>query len=136
MGKYDLNEQADADSQDVSKINAAGLINLRIQDAWNSCRLHYVRGDFNALRDELMGLWAEFFADAKPEQVKRIKDLDIEIAKAINGMSSRSKNKKSWLLNSGRYKRYIYRKWLFLKTLEKSQGVGKAYYDPGQDDWE
>lgn len=141
MGYYkkqgvDLNEVAAGEEQDISKINSAGLINLRVQNSWGSCVRYYNNGQFDDLRDELNALWPEFYADATKPQRQEHGKIDKNISQALRDRAKNIKRKKAWLFYNFRYKHAVYRKWLFLKTLEKAQGLGKAYIDPDADDWE
>jgi len=131
-GYHDLNQE----ETDVSKINAAGLINLRVQESWGACRRYYNDGDYNSLRDELAALWPEFYADATSQQVREFNNLNKAIALSLKERWNNRKNKKQWLYFNIKYKAAVYQTWLFLKTLEKAQGVGKAYIDADRDDWE
>jgi hypothetical protein len=134
--KYGGDINLQAEDQDVSKINAGGLINLRVQDSWNVCHRYYKDGDYEGLRDELTALWTEFYADATLDQKKKLIKIDKRISKCLWERNRSMTDKKRWMHFNIRYKHAVYTKWLFLKTLEKSQGIGRAYRDPGQDDWE
>lgn len=130
----DLNQQPE--ETDVSKINAAGLINLRVQESWGACRRNYNNGEYDELRDELSALWPEFYADATKEQKEELKEIDKAIATATKNRNASVGKRKQWLYFNIKYKHAVYQKWLFLKLLEKGQGVGKAYIDKDADDWD
>ena len=120
---------------DVSRINAAGIICIRVQNCWTKCGRLFDAGNFDGLRDALNILWTEFYADATKEQRKTIIDLDNKILKSVILRARHKKNGK-YLFYNELYKKCVYDKWLFLKTLEKAQGIGKAYVDKDEDDWD
>ena len=119
---------------DVSRINAAGIICIRVQNYWRKCGQLFENGDFNGLRDAMNILWTEFYADATPNQKETVANLDIRIRQTII-LRSRAKKAKFVLYNE-LYKKLIYGKWLFMKTLEKAQGIGRSYVDKFEDDWD
>ena len=121
---------------DVSKFNAAQLINIRIQGSWNTCRSLWKQGRFDELRDELNSLWTEFYADAMKDQVETIQTLDKEIVESLNQRNKNIRSPARWSHFNTNYKKAIFTKWLFLKQVEKKQGVGKAYVDKEADDWD
>ena len=93
-------------------------------------------GNYNELKDELMSLWTEYYADATPGQVKELKTINQNISKAIHFKNKNIRDRRKWIYFDNKFKNAIYGKWLFLKTMEKAQGSGKAYVDAGADDWE
>lgn len=119
---------------DVSRINAAGIICIRIQNYWTKCGRLFENGDFNGLRDAMNILWTEFYADATKAQKQTMADIDTKIRQAIILRSQSVKGK--FVVYNELYKKSIYDKWLFMKTLEKGQGVGRSYIDKDEDDWD
>jgi hypothetical protein len=124
------------ESSDLSKINAAGIITIRLQKSWDSCRRSFTSGMFDALRDELMFLWTEFYADATPDQIKKVGEIKERIENNIKLKNVSRKSIKYWKYYSWCYKMAVYDLWLFMKTLEKGQGIGRAYIDKDADDWD
>jgi len=125
---------------DVSRINAAQLVNMRLQNYWRDCGHLWKRARFNEAYDILSLLWTEFYADATEDERKEVerldKEVDLFINKRNNVVKQNGKNKKMWLYYHRLYLQSIFNKWLFLKTLEKKQGVGRAYIDKDEDDFE
>jgi len=130
------NPQTDAEGGDTSRINAAAIINFRTQNMWNRCVELYIDAKFDEARDLIDMLWAEFYADASPEQVKKIGEMDTIITNNLKNMNASRGKQRHWLYYHRAYARSIYNKLLFLKTVEKTQGSGKAYVDKDADDWD
>jgi len=120
---------------DISRINAAGIICIRVQNYWTKCGRLFDDGNFDGLRDSLNVLWTEFYADATQKQKDFVVAIDRKIKNAMALRSQSGKNGKFAHYDST-YKQLIYEKWLFMKTLEKAQGIGKAYIDKDEDDWD
>jgi len=124
-----------ADDPGVSKYNSAQLINQRMHNLWLECLREWKCGDLNKLNDLLDVVYTELYSDAKKEQREQIRKLDANISQMQSTLRSR-KNLKDYFSIKSRYALEIKRKWLFLKTLEKSQGIGKAYRDEFEDDFD
>jgi len=129
-------EQVVAGAIDVSRFNGSQLINIRVQNYWASCGTAFKNGDFETLRDVLNVLWTEFYADAKKEHKEFIIGVDKKMSDAIVMQRKSGKDARKFSYFNNIYHKAIYDKWLFLKTLEKFQGSGKAYIDKDEDDWD
>ena len=121
------------DDPGVSKYNSAQLINQRMHELWIECKRNWRNGHMKELNGVLDVVYTELYADATPEQRKQIGEYDINISNYEIEMNKCRKNfeRKSW---ESKYVFEIKQKWLFLKFLEKKQGIGKAYQDESEDD--
>ena len=137
MGKYNWNAQStqEAVGGDISKINAAQLVNMRIQNSWLACRRMWNDGKFKDLNNELNFLWTEFYADASKQELEKMDNLNKEISKYTTAMLN-EKDKRKLMRHNQFLNHTVMQKWLFLKTCEKKQGVGRAYVDKDEDDFE
>ena len=118
----------------VSKFNSAQLTNQRLHNHFMAAATRWNGGRFDELNNVLDLIWVELFADADEKQRKFIEKVDDKIMEYHNKMMV-SKKRKEFLTNNNLYAREIYKKFLFLKTVEKVQGMGKAYRDELEDDF-
>ncbi|HUS50118.1 MAG TPA: hypothetical protein VMZ91_08125, partial [Candidatus Paceibacterota bacterium] len=119
----------------VSKYNSAQLINQRMHNLWLECLREWKQGNLEKLNDLLDVVYTELYSDAKKEQRIQIRKLDTNISQMQSTLKS-CRNPKEYLKLKARYALEIKHKWLFLKTLEKGQGIGKAYRDEFEDDFD
>jgi hypothetical protein len=143
MGK-DLNEQPDEDSESygtLSKINSAALINLTITNLWNDFFRHFREGKYLSSNNDLDCLWMILGGE------KGIKDSDtekeylkIETSLCKSGtlqdsVSIKGFNKveQTQLDKFSKQKGLLKDKGLFLRRIQNSQGMGKAYNDASSD---
>lgn len=120
----------------VSKYNSAQLINERMHELWLECKRNYKNGHYKELNGVLDVVYTELYADTTPDQKEQIKTFDLNIAKYENELNKRHKTFSEKKLWESRYVIEIKQKWLFLKFLEKKQGIGKAYRDEFEDDFD
>jgi len=119
----------------VSKFNSSQLISFRLNNSFISCRRHWNNGNYEELNNELVVIWTELYADASKDQRKKYNEIEEAIGKYFKLMNE-SKSKSEHYRNRLLYINEIKWKWLFLKVVEKSQGLGKAYRDEFEDDFE
>lgn len=134
--KGDFNLQQDPEKVDSSKINTGGLINLRLHDVYQKIYRYWENGRIDDLNFLLDIVWSEFYADATPEQRGTIEKHDENIVNFKNEKIRSGKDRIGLLRAHGKYVNEIKKKWLFLKTIEKKQGLGKAYVDEFEDDFD
>ena len=125
----------DANSPAISKLNTGYFTCERLHQIWLACARNWRDGYFDKLNDCLDLVWVELYADAKPDEVKMIEDFDKQIAE-LNSMARNTRNYKQVLDAKVKYALAIKFKYLYLKKVEKSQGMGKAYRDESEDDFE
>lgn len=126
----------------ISKINAAGLINLILSGLWTDAYRHSRMGDFSKWNADLNCLWIEFAGDVKPgsEDEKEFESINARLA-AIGSLSTPTITGFKQLSTSDLIKRakqyqILLEKSVFLKRMQNKQGKGTAYYDEAEDDWE
>jgi hypothetical protein len=120
----------------TSRINTGGLINLRLHEIHRKVYLNWENGRFLDVNTMLDIIWSELYADASPEHKEEIKKLDDEILEYSNQKIRFKKDRPEVLKAHAKMVGKIREKWLFLKTVEKKQGLGKAYVDEFEDDFD
>ena len=123
----------------VSKINAAGLINLILADLWRDSYKHSRNGEFSKWNADLNCLWMELAGDVKKDsdEEKEFAQLDQDLAKIgtltkkkLDGFKEAQDGE---LVKSARQYQLLMKKALFLKRLQNAQGKGTAYRDDADD---
>lgn len=123
-----------------SKINAAGIINDRVQALWSRANTASIQGNFLMWNAFLDSLWQEFAADAQQNkkdedsdettfdkiQKKLVKSNFFSINEEKEGFHVLSKTD---LEKKREHRQILSEKHIFLKKLEKKQGRGGAYKD-------
>jgi hypothetical protein len=134
-GKFSQGLGSPGNDPGVSAFNSASYINQRMHNLWVECKRAWRTGYMDELNGILDVVYTELYADATPEQVKKIKEFDSNIVQF--GFKIRSaknlKERKEWEM---KHAMEIKEKWLYLKLLEKKQGIGKAYKDKFEDDFD
>lgn len=129
-------------SDKISKINSAGLINLRLHNLWNDVNKHARQGQFSSWNSDLDRLWCELAGDVKEnndvhKNFKKIQEELKKISPLINWKDNRGfkefsdEEKKQQSIQYDK----LMEKEVFLRKLQNKQGKGTAYVDP-EDDWE
>ena len=106
-----------------------------MHNLWLECLREWKQGNLEKLNDLLDVVYTELHSDAKKEQRIHIRELDVNISQMQTILKSQ-RNPKEYMKLKSRYALEIKHKWLFLKTLEKGQGIGKAYRDEFEDDFD
>ena len=104
-----------------SKFNAGGLKIQRLHESWVVIRNAWRNADPSTMNNELEIMWQELGADSTPLQAKTITHLNKDYLKSVRKQDKNEMFK--WLRH----------KWTFLLRVEKSQGLGKTYYDDMED---
>jgi hypothetical protein len=123
---YDFNNYTEEGDFQSSKVNAGQLIIFRLNSLWNNV-IHYWRtGQDDKLAWELDMIWFELSADVVKKELEEYERLNQELnkAKTIQDLVERRKR----VFNA------LSQKWMFLKRIEKHQGLGKTYRDPTEDE--
>ena len=119
----------------MSKFNSAGLINQRMHNLWLKCQRAWEKGELILLNDILDIVYTELYSDSTKPQKELMTKLDKKVLDASIKMKN-SKNGKDYSTNKTAYALRLKKKWLFMKVLEKNQGIGKSYKDMSEDDFE
>ena len=133
----------------LSKINSAGLINLRIHEIWIEVNKFAIRGDYLKWNYSLDRVWCELGGDVKrtvknskgdekaSKEFKEFEGLDAEVSKKLAGIKPKKGfvqySREDLLQMSGVYKTLI-KKEFFLRRLMNKQGKGTAYQEAS--DWD
>ena len=134
-------DTAEYEENRMSKINAAGLINITIEQLWKDAYAAMARNDFVLWNAKLDAIWCILGGDVpEGEAVDRaFNKLELEIyetgslqskKEGFKSHDSKDKNKIAthYLL--------LRKKSVFLRRLQNSQGKGTAYSSGDDDDWE
>lgn len=123
----------------ISKINAAGLINVTLENLWKDCYNAMASGDYYKWNIKLDAIWLILGGDENEDSPsdKIINELDLKIyslgvlkSPKMKGFIE-SKNE-----NSNHHYVLLKKKSLFLRRLQNKQGKGTAYDDGDDDDFE
>ena len=133
-------DNPEAETNKLSKINSAGLINLRLHRLWEDCNRHSRAGKFLAWNGDLDRIWCELGGDV--DEGKDTWNQWIEISKEIKKIAPL----KNWKpldgfteLDANDYKNkgaqfdVLMNKELFLRKLQNKQGKGTAYAESIED---
>lgn len=139
---YDTNLESEYNK--TSKINSAGLINLRMNKLWGIADMCSVRADVKNWYLVLDTIWGNLAADItdKDKQQKETYDkLNKELTdKGFFNIYKQSKGfegqETKLIENRHFYFRKLREMQIFLTKLENSQGKGTAYRDQMEDDFE
>ncbi len=124
----------------ISKINSAGLINIRLHNLWVDVNRHARSGKFALWNADLDRIWCELAGDEKEknDSYKKIDSFNEKIAKVnpiINWKSTEGfesidtdQERKKALQNQA-----LLVKELFLRRLINVQGKGTAYQESVED---
>lgn len=137
---YDINEVAQADLK-TSKINSAGLINLRMNKLWSLADTCSVNADIKKWYLILDTIWGNLAADSEPKDkgdYKRILDglITEEFFQTYKEKSGFHIPDDGEVSKHHLYYRMLRQFQIFLKEVENKQGKGSAYRDSFDDDFE
>jgi|GEM_PF-4515681 hypothetical protein len=121
------------DDVGVSKWHSATLINQRLHNIWLVCQKKYVTGEMEGLNDYLDMAWTELFPDATQEQKEQMEKFDKDIFD-LSMQKLKAKKVQEHRILKCKHALRVKSKFLFLKFLEKKQGLGKSYQDKFEDD--
>lgn len=139
MPNFDANLESEYNK--TSKINSAGLINLRMNKLWGMADMCSVRADIKNLYLILDTIWKNLAADEKDDKIKErykvmVKELETRgffniyvKQKGFNTFNPPAKDRAFYYSQLGEM-------FILLKEIENSQGKGTAYRDPLDDDFE
>jgi len=131
--------QEEIENEKMSKINAAGIINITLENLWKDSYSSMATGNYSTWNAKLDAVWLILAGDVKPnskeEQEYNKIDLQIHEAGSLNPKKVGfhvEKNKESRNLHYLLLKK----KALFLRRLQNSQGKGTAYVSEDEDDFD
>ena len=137
--KKDINE--DGDEEKLSRINAAGIINITLENLWRDSYSAMAEGNLLKWNRKLDDIWVMLGGDVKKdsEDDKEMKKIDMLIYKT--GSLSHKKegfgkiDSKEATTISLQYL-YLKDKGLFLRRLQNKQGKGTAYSNEDDSDFD
>lgn len=127
-------EDYDIDERKVSKINAAGLMNLTIKRLWDNFYEHFRAVKYNECNRDLDCLWVELGGDEEDnsEAAKNYASIDMEVAANYCKIPERkgfATVKNEHIPIMAKQYRLLMKKAIFLRRLQNKQGKGTAYLD-------
>lgn len=133
--KRDIN--VEDNEQQQSRINAAGLINVTLENLWKDCYLAMSKGNYLLMNSKLDAIWAILGGD-EPEngdEEKKINGIDLKIYETGNLNSKVGTGfEKRINPNSALLYQLLKKKALMLRRLQNKQGKGTAYASDDDDD--
>jgi len=129
------------ESEKLSKINSAALINLRLTNLWIDANNHSRKGEYSSWNADLDCVWRELGGDTtkKGEEPKDFMEITKRLSK-VSPLSNWKSEKgfaeisKDDLTKQNKQYQLLMEKELFLRRLQNKQGKGTAYED--DDDFE
>lgn len=134
----DLNQEFD--DEKTSKINAAGIINITIENLWRDCYAAMAEGRLGRWNRKLDAIWAILGGDVKEDAEEEVKFNKINLALYKTGTLNHQKvgfetiQSEEKVSMSVQYL-ILQKKSLFLRRLQNSQGKGTAYLNDDDDDF-
>jgi len=142
-------EDQNFEPQKLSKINSAGLINLRIHDIWVEVNKHSVRGNYLQWNYHLDRIWCELGGDIKrtrknskgetvdTKEFKEFGSLDEDVSGKLNELTQKkgfSQYTTQDMTKMTTVYQSLIKKEFFLRRLMNKQGKGTAYQE--ESDWD
>ena len=131
---------ADSEIEKLSKINAAGLMNLTMKDLWDKFYRSFGSLQYHKANIILDCIWIELGGDVIANSPVQTDFDKIELAVAEN--FSKFTKKVGFEQNNigeektfAKHYRLLIKKAVFLRRLQNKQGKGTAYVNE-EDDWE
>ena len=125
----------------MSKINAAGLINMAIENLWKEAYSAMAANRFSLWNVKLDAIWCILGGDVvegeKEDKAFNKLDLAIYETGSLNHVNQGFESHKDSDKNKIAMQYLLLRKkTIFLRRLQNSQGKGTAYSSGDNDDWE
>lgn len=116
------------ETNSTSKFNDAVLQIMRLNNMWLNCKHYRTKGNLEAWRWELDGVWTELYSDAIKKEGKDLTKNDYYLK--INVLDK--------LINTSKTNRHLLYKYLDLKekllrTLQDEAGKGSKYENDEED---
>ena len=139
MAYQDFNKDVDEDK--TSRINAAGIINITLENLWRDAYSAMSNGNLTTLNYKLDAIWALLGGDEKEDSEWATKfnkiDLEVHNTGSLSGKTTgfeligdekKTSRSLQYLL--------LRNKAIFLRRLQNKQGKGTAYHDEEYDDFD
>jgi hypothetical protein len=132
----------EAEEGKISKINAAGLINITLEQLWKDAYAAMAKNNFRLWNVKLDAIWCILGGDIEEGKDEDIKFNEMELKLYKTGSLNHTKEgfgtHKDEDKNTIALQYLLLRKkTIFLRRLQNSQGKGTAYAEGGDDeDWE
>jgi len=139
MAWKDANQEVDEEK--MSRINAAGIINITLENLWKDCYNAMAEGNLVRWNRKLDAIWTNLGGDVKdgsPEDTK-MNDIDTKIYNTGSLNHKKTGFKKAGSDESTTMSlQYLHlkKKALFLRRLQNKQGKGTAYASDDDDDFD
>ena len=124
------------ETEKISKINSAALINLRLNNLWIDSNNHSRKGQYSSWNSDLDCVWKELGGDVKKnsQEVKDFDKINVKLGKLSpisnwKGERGFTKINKCDLEKQNKQYQLLMGKELFLRRLQNKQGKGTAYED-------
>jgi len=141
MGQNPGFSTVEAEEAKISKINAAGLINVTIEQLWKDAYNAMAANNFFLWNVKLDAIWCILGGDVQEGDATDKKFNDLELK--IYGTGSLNHKTTGFQSHDSKHKNVIAmqyillrKKTIFLRRLQNSQGKGTAYSSGDDDDWE
>lgn len=141
-------QDAVQEAEKISKINSAGLINLRINNLWVDANKHSRAGLYEKWNSDLDCIWDELSGDvpekkSKNEEEKTIYEKYFELNEGVSEKLSKLPNNSDPFADYTKKQKQklvevyvtLRKKSEFLRRLQNTQGKGTAYKEE-EDQWE
>jgi len=137
--KIPINQEAEEKS--ISRINAAGIINITIENLWRDIFSSMSKGDLVTWNRKLDSIWSILGGDVKEnsQEDKDINSLNTKLYEtgSLNHKKSGFKKVENDEAEKMALQYLILnKKNLFLRRLQNSQGKGTAYQKDDDDDFD
>lgn len=132
----DVNQELDYEK--TSRINAAGIINITLENLWRDSYSSMAKVDLITWNRKLDAIWAILGGDCKENSAeeKTINRLDLKIY-SLGTLKNKIADgfKETTNPNFSLQYQLLKRKSLFLRRLQNFQGKGTAYHVEDEDDF-
>jgi len=125
----------------ISKINAAGIINITLENLWRDVFLSMAKADLVVWNRKLDAVWGILGGDVKENETEDKAMMALNKKIYETGKLNHKKNGFQ-ILKDGEAEKMslqyllLNKKNLFLRRLQNSQGKGTAYKNDDQDDFD
>jgi len=129
------------DEEKLSRINAAGIINVTLENLWRDSYNAMAKGDLVTWNRKLDAIWLVLGGDVKEDDDKDEKFNELDLKVHENGSLNHKLtgfNKLKDDMSTTISKQYLNlrQKSLFLRRLQNSQGKGTAYESTDEGDFD
>lgn len=130
-----------SDEDKTSRINAAGIINITLENLWRDAYVALSRGDYTLWNRKLDAVWLILGGDVKKSsnEEKKFNAMELKIYET-GSLSNKKVGFESTKPDESSKRAIQYRllmeKSLFLRRLQNSQGKGTAYISEDEDDFD